>query len=390
MPVPTYTPLEMIDRLVSFDTTSRESNLELIDFVSAYLSEYGVESQRVYDDSGTKANLFATIGPDTEGGIVLSAHTDVVPVDGQEWDSDPFSVTMKRGRLYGRGTSDMKSFPALFLSMLPQFLAADLHIPVHLALSYDEEVGCLGAPQLIALIKSLGISPSAVIIGEPTEMKVINRHKGVFRFSTTANGLEAHSAYPDRGVSAIFHAADTIHFLNDLSKDLRTRADGIGSFDPPYHTLHVGTLSGGTAANIVPRKCTFGWEVRLIPGGDIHTLVLAPLEHYLDEEVRPLMHKISSHASIRTETVVQIPGLGPEEIPDAENLGRELSGDNGPAGAISFGTEAGLFQRAGFATFVCGPGSILQAHKPNEYIEIDQIETCKQFMERLINRLRRA
>jgi len=380
----------MIDRLVSFDTTSRVSNLELIDFVSTYLSEYGIPTRCIYDDSGTKANLFATIGPNTKGGIILSGHTDVVPVDGQEWDSDPFSVTSKEGRLYGRGTSDMKSFSAVFLSMLPEFLEASLNVPVHLALSYDEEVGCLGAPKLIALIQSLDVSPAAVIIGEPTEMKVINRHKGVVRCKTTATGLEAHSAYPDRGINAIFHAANAIHFLDQLSQDLRSRADGTGHFDPPYHTLQVGTLNGGTAPNIVPRECIFDWEARLVPGGDFHTLVLDPLERYLDEKVLPLMRESSKPAGIRTEVVAQIPGLRPEQDPGTENLGRELSGDNGPAGAISFGTEAGLFQLAGFPTIVCGPGSIQQAHKPNEYIEIGQIEACVTFMKRLINRLIRA
>ena len=390
MTFPTYTPIEMIDRLVSFDTTSRNSNLELIDFVSEYLLAHGIESQRVYDTGNKKANLFATVGPNTKGGIVLSAHTDVVPVDGQEWHSNPFSVTLKNEKLYGRGTSDMKSFPAIFLSMLPQFMAADLHTPIHLALSYDEEVGCLGAPQLVSLMKDLRISPRIVIIGEPTEMKVVNRHKGVFRFRTTANGLEAHSAYPDSGVSAIFHTANAIHFLDNLANDLRDRADGLGNFDPPYHTLHIGTLNGGTASNIVPRHCTFDWEARLIPGSDVNALVLNPFEHYLDKNVRPKMQNISKQTGISTETVVQVPGLSPGENRDSEALGRALSGHNGPAGAISFGTEAGLFQRAGFATLVCGPGSILQAHKPNEYIELDQVEACERFMHRLISQLSRT
>ena len=389
MSLPTYTPQQMIDRLVSFDTTSRISNLELIDFVSTYLLEYGIPTQRIYDDSGTKANLFATIGPNSKGGVILSGHTDVVPVDGQEWNSDPFVVTPKEGRLYGRGTADMKSFPAVFLSMLPDFLAANLRVPVHLALSYDEEVGCLGAPNLIALIQSLDVSPAAVIIGEPTEMKVINRHKGVVRCRTTATGLEAHSAYPDRGVNAIFHGANAIHFLETLSNDLRARSDGTGHFNPPYHTIQVGTVSGGTAPNIVPRECFFEWEARLIPDGDFHTLVLEPLEQYLDKKVRPLMHDRSKRADIHTEVTAQIPGLRPGRNPEAENLGRELSGDNGPAGAISFGTEAGLFQLAGFPTVVCGPGSIQQAHKPNEYIENQQIEACVIFMKRLINKLAR-
>ena len=220
-------------------------------------------------------------------------------------------------------------------------------------------------------------------------MKVMNRHKGVVRCRTTATGLEAHSAYPDRGVNAIFHASNAIHFLERLSNDLRSRADGAGDFNPPYHTLQVGILNGGTAPNIVPRECIFDWEARLIPGGNFHTLVLDPLERYLNESVRPVMHEKSDRVGIHTEMAAQIPGLRSGQNLDVENLGRELSGDNGPAGAISFGTEAGLFQLAGFPTIVCGPGSIQQAHKPNEFIEIAQVEACVTFMKRLINRLTR-
>ena len=387
---PTYTSFEMIERLVAFDTTSHTSNLELIEFVSTYLSSYGVESQRTYNDSRKKANLFATIGPGIEGGVVLSGHTDVVPVDGQSWDSDPFSVTINNDKLFGRGTADMKSFPAIFLAMLPQFLEANLRRPVHLALSYDEEVGCLGAPTLIALLRKLSILPNAVVIGEPTEMKLINRHKGVFRFRTNVTGLEAHSAYPDHGVNAIFHAADIIHFLHGLSKELREQRETLVNFDPPYHTIQVGLLNGGTAPNIIPLQCVFDWEVRLMPEGDINSLVLHPLKKHIAKEILPQMKKTSAIANITTELLAQVPGLAPTQSPTVENLGRELSGTNSPAGSISFGTEAGLFQDAGFTTFICGPGSILQAHKPNEYIEIQQILDCEMFMRRLINTLTRG
>jgi len=383
----TYTPREMIDCLIGFDTTSRLSNLELIDFVADYLAGHGIESERLFDESGKKANLFATLGPQADGGIVLSGHTDVVPVDGQDWSADPFTVVERDGRLYGRGTADMKSFCAIALALVPEFLARGLETPIHLALSYDEEVGCLGAPQIVALLDELDVSPSAVIVGEPTEMKVIDRHKGIYRFTTTVTGLEAHSAYTDRGVSAIMVAGRMIEFLDRTARLLREAADPDSGFDPPFHTVQIGVIEGGTANNILPRHCAFEWEVRMMPGTDVNTVVLAPLKKFVDEELLPEMRAVSPQTGIATDLVVGVEGLSPEHGSAAESLVRALTGDNRPAGAVSFGTEAGLFQRAGTPTVVCGPGNILQAHKPDEYIEIEQIDACIAFMHRLMDRV---
>ncbi len=387
MPGRTYTPREMIDRLVSFDTTSRLSNLELIDFVADYLAGHGIESQRLFDESGKKANLFATLGQKADGGIVLSGHTDVVPVDDQDWSSDPFTVVERDGRLYGRGTADMKSFSAIALALVPEFLARGLEMPIHLALSYDEEVGCLGAPQIVALIKSLDFSPGAVIVGEPTEMKIIDRHKGIYRFSTTVTGLEAHSAYTDRGVSAIMVAARMIEFLDRTARKMRDASAPESGFDPPFHTIQVGLIQGGTANNILPRHCAFEWEVRLMPDADVEALVLQPLKQFVDSELLPEMRAVSAKTGIETDLVIGVGGLAPEPGSAAESLVRALTGDNQPAGAVSFGTEAGLFQRAGTPTVVCGPGNILQAHKPDEYIELEQVDACIAFMHRLMDRV---
>ena len=384
MSTPTFTTYEMLEKLVAFDTTSRNSNLELIDFVSEYLSQYGIKSHVLTNTRGEKANLIATIGPEVDGGVVLSAHTDVVPVDGQNWDTDPFSLTKSVDRIYGRGTADMKSFPAIFLALLPKFLDSPLKRPIHLALSYDEEVGCLGAPDLIAALKALHINPKLVVIGEPTEMKVINRHKSIFRYRTTVTGIESHSAYPNKGISAIYFAADILHFLHNLSQTLASSIMSEDTFDPPYSTLHVGTIEGGTASNIVPKSCSFDWEVRLLPGSDIEKLVIEPLEELVSEQVEPSMRVFSSTPKVLIERLGEVPGLQPQSNRQLEELLSELTGSNSEPESISFGTEGGLFQKEGFATLICGPGSILQAHKPNEYIELSQLKACEQFMERLL------
>ena len=384
MSTPTYTPYEMLEKLVSFDTTSRNSNLQLIEFVSDYLSKHAVKSHIFQDATKKKANLVARIGPEVDGGIMLSAHTDVVPVDGQNWDTDPFAISESNQRIYGRGTADMKSFPAIFLALLPKFLRAPLKFPVYLALSYDEEIGCLGAPHLIRALKTLRLKPKLVIIGEPTEMKVINRHKSVFRYRTTVTGIESHSAHPDKGVNAIFFASDIIHFLHQQAQTLSSTVIRGAVFDPPYCTLHIGTIAGGTASNIVPKSCSFDWEVRSLPDTDIKTLILDPLKQFISRDVNPLMHSFSKSPKVSTESLVEVPGLQPQSNKQLENLLGELTGSNSDPEAISFGTEGGLFQKENFATLICGPGSILQAHKPNEYIELSQLKACEQFMERLL------
>jgi len=384
MPGRRYTPREMLDRLVGFDTTSRNSNLALIAFVADYLASHGVEVALTHDDARAKANLYATLGPNGGGGIALSGHTDVVPVDGQPWTSDPFAVVERDGRLHGRGTADMKSFIAVALALVPDFLAAPLAVPVHLALSYDEEVGCLGVDRLIEGIEQSGTRPAIVIVGEPTSMRVVNAHKGIYSFATTLTGHEAHSSAPHIGVNAVMAAAKLIGFLDRMAAEMRDRAAPESGFTPPYTTVHVGTIAGGTALNIIPRHCSFEWEYRLMPGADPDEI--RDRFDAFAAEVEARMKAVSPDAGIRTEARSRVAGLEPERDPLAERLVMALTGDN-RAAKVSFGTEAGKFQNAGMSVVVCGPGDIAQAHKPDEFIAISQIEACAAFMRRLIERL---
>ncbi|MFQ5985338.1 MAG: acetylornithine deacetylase, partial [Alphaproteobacteria bacterium] len=369
----TYSPVEMIRRLVAFDTTSRNSNLDLIQFVADYLERHRIESALSFDEGRNKANLFATLGPDGDGGIVLSGHTDVVPVDGQDWHTDPFSVVEKEGRLYGRGTADMKSFIAAGLALVPEFLRRGLHTPVHLALTYDEEVGCIGVHGLIEQIREAGVRPRLAIIGEPTEMRVVNAHKGLRSFHTTVTGLEGHSSATHKGVSAIAIAAELIHHLTELAEEMKGRAAAASGFDPPYTTINVGTVSGGTAMNIIPKECGFVWEYRALPGDDadeVHTR----FQRFADGLISR-MRAIAPGANIVTEDGGAVPGLVPEDGSPAESLAIALTGGN-RSYKVSFGTEAGIFQGAGIPAVVCGPGSVNQAHKPDEFIALSEVEAC--------------
>lgn len=374
----------MIARLVGFDTVSRRSNMALIDWVRDYLAGYGVESRLVPSPDGAKANLFATIGPMTEGGVVLSAHTDVVPVDGQPWDTDPFTLVERDGRLYGRGTADMKSFPAVALALLPDILEAGLKRPLHLALSYDEEVGCIGAPAMIARIAGELPRPSAVIVGEPTSMGVVLAHKGCYVLRTSVTGHEVHSSQIDRGVSAVMTAARLVTLVGDMAAENAAAADPACGFDPPFTTLQVGTIEGGTAANITARHCSFVWDIRPLPGDD--------WTRYRDRfeaecaRLRAAMRRISPDCDIRTEQLAGVPGLAPEPDGPAAQLCHALTGRN-DAGMVSFAAEAGQFQEAGLSTVLCGPGSIDQAHQPNEYIDIAQVTACEGFLRDLVRRL---
>ena len=384
MPESQYNSVEMIKKLVSFDTTSRVSNLELIDFVADYLSALGVESHLIHDDSGEKANLYATIGPSDVPGIVLSGHTDVVPVDGQAWDSDPFTVVQQDDKLFGRGTSDMKSFIAIALAMAPEFADTKLKTPIHFALSFDEEVGCLGAPLMIEKMDQFGAKPRAVIIGEPTKMSVVNAHKGVCSFFTTVRGLERHSSETHRGVNAIAYGAELVAFLSTLGEDMRDRHSYPESgFDPPYTTVHVGTMHGGTAQNIVPLNCTFSWEYRLMPGEDASD-IRNRFQAHVDEVVLPKMHAVDTSTGIDTEVRAFVPGLAPEDGSPAEALVLALARKN-TTEVVAYGTEAGQFQQAGNPAVVCGPGSIAQAHKPNEFIALGEVRACEIFMRRLLD-----
>lgn len=384
MSKPIYSPVEMIERLVSFDTTSRESNLPLIHFVRDYLASHGIESALTYDQTGRKANLYATIGPVNVPGIALSGHTDVVPVDGQPWDTDPFRVVEKDSRLYGRGTADMKSFSAIVLAMVPEFVARKLETPIHLALSFDEEVGCLGAPLMIEQLGTeLGPKPKIVIVGEPTDMAVVNAHKGVICFQTRVRGLEAHSSAAHRGVNAVHHAAKLVGFLIELGEEMQARQAPESGFDPPYTTIHVGTIHGGTAQNIVPLDCAFTWEYRLMPGADPDE-IRQRFERFANEQVVPRMHAVDSDTGVETELICTVPGLRPDRESPAESLVMALARTNRTE-VVAYGTEAGQFQQAGIPTVVCGPGSILQAHQPNEYIELSQVRACEAFLRRLLN-----
>lgn len=373
----------MLSRLVSFDTTSRDSNLELIAFVEDYARSYGLAPRRIPNPEGTKANLLISVGPQEAGGIILSGHTDVVPVDGQDWHTDPFAMVEREGKYFGRGTSDMKAFSAVILSLFPELTRRPLKTPVHIALSYDEEVGCLGVRPMIAdIVKSVPM-PRLAIIGEPTDMKVVNAHKGIRSFRTTVTGREAHSSQTDKGVNAVMVAAELIMHLAKLAEDMRRRGDPSGRFDPPYTTVQSSTIEGGTALNILARHCLFQWEFRYLPGTSQNE-ILDAFNAYATSEVLPRLKAIAPEADIVTKPRAHVPALVATDGCPAEALAKQLTGRN-HAEAVAYGTEAGLFQEAGIPSVVCGPGNIQQAHKPNEFIEISQVADCEQFIRKLID-----
>ena len=374
---------EILERLVAFDTTSRNSNLALIEWVEAFLTARGVASTRAPSPDGAKANLYAIVGPAVEGGVVLSGHTDVVPVDGQPWTSDPWKVTEKDGKLYGRGVADMKSFVALTLAHVDAMQAAALKRPVILAFSYDEEVGCLGAPHLISAMEGLP-APSAVIVGEPTSMRVMSGHKGISTFTVTVEGREAHSSQTQQGVSAIMEALPLMNLVAEMAREAEARADPSTPFTPPQATMTVGLVEGGTALNILARRCQFVWDLRCPPGDDVEKYASRFLTAASEADAR-----IKQRAPEGGVTVVRRSSTPPLNIArdsEAETLARALTGDNGLE-AAAYAAEGGLFQRAGWPTVLCGPGSIAQAHQPDEWIEIAQIEKGEAFMRSLIARL---
>jgi acetylornithine deacetylase len=374
--------LDILQTLIAFDTTSRLSNLALIEWVEAYLDHHAVPHRRVPNADGSKSNLIASLGPAIEGGVVLSGHTDVVPVDGQPWSSEPFTLTEREGRLYGRGTCDMKGFLALALAAVPALQAAGPRRPVHLAFSYDEEIGCLGSPSMIEVIRRELPRPALVVVGEPTDMEAVNGHKGIATFTVRVGGREAHSSQTQLGVSAIMEAVPLMASLTALSQRLEREADPASPFTPKGATLTIGIVHGGTAGNILARECSFLFDLRYPPGLDPDR-VLAPFFAEAAALDRTLKGR-APEAGVSVEPRSSTPALSPEPNGVAEAFVRRLTGDNGPPRAVAFAAEAGQFQQAGFSTVICGPGSIEQAHQPDEYVELSQMQRGAAFMRRLI------
>jgi len=380
-----YSPVEMIEALVAFDTTSRASNLDLIRFVEEYLSGHGVESTLIFNEDKSKANLVATIGPPTlRGGVVLSGHSDVVPVDGQAWSSDPFRVVERDGRLYGRGTCDMKGFLAVALALVPEFQACSLKSPVHIVLTYDEETDCSGAVRLMQAFPETGLAPHAVIIGEPTQMRIINAHKGQTTIETRIVGCEAHSSAPHLGVNAIDIAVRLMALLTTMSEEIASLPHPMKGATPPFTTINVGTIAGGRQVNIVPAECRFEWEIRSVPGHDVDGTI-ERFRVYADRLVAELSDTFPA-AAVTTTVTSDTAAFVPEDDSPAETLVKALAGSN-EAGCVAFGTEAPCYQQAGMSVVVFGPGSIDQAHKPDEYIALEQVEACVAFMRRLMKHL---
>lgn len=383
---PRLDPLQIMQTLVAFPTVSRDSNLPLIDWVQDYLTGHGIDCHRYVDPDQPKAALFAHVGPWTEGAVVLSGHTDVVPVDGQSWDSDPFEVVERDGKYFGRGTCDMKGFDALAIWALVEAKHRGVTRPLQIALSFDEEVGCTGAPPMIAAMQPILPKGSAVIVGEPSMMKAVNGHKGGIGFNTHVVGFEVHSSLLHRGVNAIMSGAKLIDWANTVNatNGAQTPTPLAAMFDPPYTTAHVGVVSGGTAHNITARDCHFAMDFRIVPGEDEAQWKAA----YLDavKKVESEMQAVVPETEIRLTPRFQVPGLRPEKDGPAEALVRRLTGDNGDM-VVSYATEAGQFQAAGYSAVICGPGSIEQAHQPNEFISVAQFQAGQVFMQDLLRSL---
>jgi len=375
-----------MERLVAFPTVSRDTNLPLVDWVDDYLNSHGITSHRYYNETNDKAAIFAHVGPEVEGGIVLSGHTDVVPVDGQPWAADPFTVIERDGKYYGRGCCDMKGFDALSIWALVEAHHRGVSRPLQLALSFDEEIGCTGAPPMIERILETLPKASAVIVGEPSMMKAVNAHKGGRAFWVHMHGFEVHSSLMHTGVNAIMYGAKLIDWANKINADNMARdPSGVGTlFEPPWTTVHVGQISGGTAHNITAKDCEFGLDFRILPDEDPEMwreLFLAKVA-----EVEAEMQAVVPETRIEITEKFGLPGLAPEHQGEAESLVRAITGDN-ENHVVSYGTEAGHFQTGGYSAVVCGPGNIEQAHQPDEYITVAQFNAGHDFMKRLLDRL---
>jgi acetylornithine deacetylase len=379
---------QLLARLIAFDTTSTQSNLQLIDFVRNLLDDHAIATQLVHSDDHTRANLYATIGPDTVGGVMLSGHTDVVPTSGQDWNSDPYQMQSGDQLLVGRGACDMKGFIACVLAALPQISAAPLKTPIHLAFSYDEEIGCVGAKRLVETMAGFEVKPRIGLIGEPTEMAMVLGHKGKVSYRVTVTGLSCHSAYISSGVNAVEYAAELIAFIRAMNTRVQQQQLD-QSYSVPYSTFHVGNINGGTALNIVPRQCQFEFEIRNLPQQDSATLV-HDIKHYANDVLLPEMQARYPEASIDFAERSYYPGLRTDLASTVIAYTRTINpidriGDN-----VSFGTEAGLFDDIGISCLVCGPGSIDQAHKPDEFVSRAQLAYCDQMLENLVHRCREA
>ena len=385
MNVPSAASRAMIERLIAFNTVSRDSNLGLIEWVRDYLQGFGAKTRLTHDASGKKANLFATLGDSKKPGLVLSGHTDVVPVDGQNWDTDPFAATERDGRLYARGAADMKGFIGIILAQAPKFIAAlndnRLEAPLHYALSYDEEVGCLGVRGLIADLEEQGIRPAGCVVGEPTSMQPIIAHKGTHRFRCAVHGREAHSSYVTHGVNAIEYAARLVVFIRQLADRLAQLEQRDYGFTVPYSTLSTGLIQGGIAANVVPRDCVFQFDMRTLPQAKPDALYQEI--HRYAEVLAAEMRGIDASAGIDLQWVSQTVGLAAAESDAIVQWAMQLS-RNPTVGKVSYGTEAGLFQKMGVPTVICGPGDIAEAHRPNEFVALDQLAQCETFMDRIL------
>lgn len=376
---------QILADLIAFPSVSSDGNMDLIAYAARLLEDCGAKVDHIIAPCGTKANLFATLGPEVDGGILLSGHSDVVPVSDQLWASDPFEMVEKDGKLFGRGTCDMKGFIAATLAMAPLFAAKVTDRPVHFAFTYDEEIGCFGAQHLAEVLRERGLTPGIAIIGEPTEMRIIEGHKGCCEYTTHFHGLAGHGSLPDRGVNAVEYAARYVGKILELKDRLRAMAPTDSPFEPPWTTINVGALNGGVANNVIPSNARIDWEMRPVQDGDAD-FVKGELARYCDEELVPQMRSVNPDAGIRLETIAEVAGLIPTDENEAKRIVSELTGANG-ADLVAFGTEAGIFQALGTDVVVCGPGSIEQAHKADEYLSLDQLQQCLTMLERLGDRL---
>ena len=375
------TSREMLEQLVAFNTTSRESNLALIEFVGRYLTGLGVDYELIHNAEGSKANLYARLGPPGHGGVMLSGHSDVVPVDGQNWSVPPFALTERDGKLYGRGTADMKGFIACILAAIPHFLAQPLAQPLHLAISYDEEVGCLGVRTLLDALSARADKPAICLIGEPTELQPVLGHKGKLGVRCEVQGAACHSAYAPQGVNAIEYAAKLIHHLTLIGQRLAAPEHHDARFDPPFTTVQTGLIQGGRALNIVPADCAFDFEVRTLPQDDAQE-VARELESYAQRELLPAMHAVNRDAAIRFYPISSYPGLYTAAQSAAARLVAHLTGSE-KFSTVAFGTEGGLFHQSGIPSVICGPGNMAQGHKPDEFITVEQLNACDALLRRL-------